>query len=43
MLPRREALAAIQEAVRMAQEFNDSVCLQHALVSPGVLLTLINS
>lgn len=28
---RKEALAALQEAIRMAQEFNDHICLQHAL------------
>ncbi|XP_013393534.1 anaphase-promoting complex subunit 5 [Lingula anatina] len=28
---RKEALAALQEAIRMAHETNDNVCLQHAL------------
>ena len=28
---RSEALAAVREAIRMAQETNDTVCLQHAL------------
>ncbi len=30
---RKEALIAVQESIRVAQEANDSVCLQHALVS----------
>ena len=29
---RREALAAVQEAIHISQEMNDPVCLQHALV-----------
>lgn len=29
---RKEAVAAIQEAIKLGQESNDSVCLQHALV-----------
>ena len=39
---RGEAKAALLEAVRMAQENNDHVCLQHALVS-GVRLCLRQS
>lgn len=30
---RDESLAALHEAIRMAQETNDHECLQHALVS----------
>ncbi len=36
---REEALAAVQEAIRMAQEANDHVCLQHALVSYLLFIT----
>lgn len=33
---RDESLAALHEAIRMAQETNDHECLQHALVSNAV-------
>ena len=33
LIYRAEALAAVQGAIRLAQEANDHVCLQHALVS----------
>ena len=35
---RKEALIAVQESIRIAQEANDSVCLQHALVLLLLLL-----
>lgn len=46
---RKEALIAVQESIRIAQEANDSVCLQHALVYvdkyffdyPDVIIILI--
>ena len=33
-------MAALREAISMAQENNDHVCLQHALVSAHVNITL---
>jgi len=37
---RREALAAVQEAIHISQEMNDPVCLQHALVCTLGTMTL---
>lgn len=31
-LPREEAVAALNEAIMVAQEVNDNVCLQYSLV-----------
>ena len=36
-------MAALREAISMAQENNDHVCLQHALVSAHVNVTLYTS
>lgn len=38
LLRSHQADLALQEAIRIAQESNDHVCLQHCLVAPLLLL-----
>lgn len=37
----QQADLALQEAIRIAQESNDHVCLQHCLVTPVLHLLLL--
>lgn len=40
VISRKESLAALQEAIKLAQESNDHVCLQHALVSDYPMIAM---